>query len=121
MGIGLSLISLVITFFDQGFVVINNAQEWLKMFLLAAIVQVLGWSLIAKWLPKIDLSVAGIILLIQPLGSTLLGYLFLDEVLSLWQLTGALLTMIGISLGTLNKWGELSLKWKQKCKKLING
>lgn len=70
------------------------AIGWLV--LLALTSQVAGWLLITMSMPKLPAWMIGTLLLIQPGGSVILGYLILSERPSLSQLLGVALMMAGV-------------------------
>ncbi len=70
------------------------ALGWLA--LLAVTSQVIGWLLITVSMPRLPAWTIGAVLLIQPAGSVLLGYLALSERPSASQLAGVSLMMAGM-------------------------
>lgn len=70
------------------------AIGWLV--LLALTSQVAGWLLITMSMPRLPAWMIGTLLLIQPAGSVILGYLILSERPSLSQLLGVALMMAGV-------------------------
>lgn len=70
------------------------ALGWLA--LLAVTSQVIGWLLITVSMPRLPAWMIGAVLLVQPAGSVLLGYLALSERPSGSQLAGVALMMIGV-------------------------
>jgi drug/metabolite transporter (DMT)-like permease len=70
------------------------ALGWLA--LLAVTSQVIGWLLITVSMPRVPAWMIGAVLLVQPAGSVLLGYLALSEHPSASQLAGVALMMAGV-------------------------
>jgi drug/metabolite transporter (DMT)-like permease len=70
------------------------ALGWLL--LLAMTSQVIGWLLITTSMPRLPAWLVGALLLVQPIGSLLLGAAFLGERPSLPQLGGAALMLAGV-------------------------
>jgi drug/metabolite transporter (DMT)-like permease len=70
------------------------ALGWLA--LLAVTSQVIGWLLITVSMPRLPAWMIGAVLLVQPAGSVLLGYLALSERPSASQLAGVALMMAGV-------------------------
>lgn len=64
--------------------------------LLAVTSQVIGWLLITVSMPRLPAWMIGAVLLVQPAGSVLLGYLALAERPSASQLGGVALMMVGV-------------------------
>jgi drug/metabolite transporter (DMT)-like permease len=77
--------------------------DWLWLILLGLVVQVGGWLLITHNLPKVPVSISGLIILTQPVLATFLGALLYAEVLSGLQYLGAILTVFAIYLGSTRK------------------
>ena len=69
------------------------------LFGLALVVQVIGWWAVLSALSQIEASSVGLVLLIQPIVATILGYFIFREHLSLLQLTGGALTLASIYYG----------------------
>ncbi|MDA9951605.1 DMT family transporter [Oligoflexaceae bacterium] len=73
--------------------------DWIWATLLAIVCQLIGWVLIAKALASLDLSVVGLIILLQPVLAFAIGHLYLNESGSLLQYVGLFLTLLGIYIG----------------------
>jgi len=70
------------------------ALGWLL--LLAMTSQVIGWLLITTSMPRLPAWLVGALLLVQPVGSLLLGAAFLGERPSVPQIGGAALMLAGV-------------------------
>lgn len=79
---------------------IPNAKTWGALLTYGLVAQVLGWVLIARSLPQINASIAGLILLLQPALSFTWDMLFFDRPTTWLELVGAALALVGIYLGT---------------------
>ena len=91
---GLILILLALIFQEPFFG--YSSSTYLYLFLLALIPQLVGhttfnWAL--KYLPA---SMVAITILGEPIGSTILAYLFLGEGLTIWKLFGGISIFAGI-------------------------
>ena len=64
-------------------------QDLAILFLLAMIAQVAGWSLISRSLPVLPLSLSGLLLLLQPVMTSIWARLLFDETWELTQVAGA--------------------------------
>ncbi len=73
------------------------------LFSLALVSQALGWWAIAMSLSKIEASRSSLILLLQPVLATVWGVLFFSEHLSWMQLTGAVITLGAIYVGSVRR------------------
>ena len=80
-----------------------TTAEWWPIVGLGIVPQVIGWSLITRCLPRVEVSRSGLILLLQPALATMLGTLIFAESLSGRQLLGAGLTLFAVYLGTIRK------------------
>lgn len=65
--------------------------------------QVLGWIVISKSLPEIDVSRAGLILLLQPGLAFVWDILFFHRSTSMIEVAGALIALAAIYLGSIRK------------------
>lgn len=72
---------------------------WLLVY--AAVMQCMAWGLIAYCIPKIALSLTGLILLSEPVAALLIDYFWLSKPISALQWLGAFLVMFAIYLGSL--------------------
>ena len=70
---------------------------------LALVAQVAGWLLISRNLTKVPVSRAGLILITQPLVSTIAGAIIFHESLTAIQVTGSLIVFVALYLGTQRK------------------
>jgi len=95
------VLSFVKVAFDCSGWISEPALIWL--FLIALIPQVLGHSLFNIALRKVPAAIASLALLGEPVGSTILAYIFLLEIPSKGELLGGLLVVIGIILGSTQK------------------
>ncbi len=86
---------------------IPDAQSLLSLLAYALFSQVMGWSLISKGLPKIRASLAGLLLLLQPALAFAWDALFFGREITLVILTGFILTLGAIYMGTSIKESEL--------------
>lgn len=72
------------------------AHAWL--FILAVNSQVLAWLLISVSLPRLPALATSVLLLLQPVGSVLIGIALLDETPSVTQLVGVGLVLVGVTM-----------------------
>lgn len=79
---------------------IPNAKTWGALLTYGFVAQVLGWVLIARSLPHLNASIAGLILLLQPSLSFTWDMVFFDRPTTWVELVGAALAIGGIYLGT---------------------
>ncbi|WP_335870394.1 DMT family transporter [Bacillus sp. 2205SS5-2] len=77
--------------------------EWLYFVLLALIPTLLGHTLFNWSLKWISTSTISMVILIEPIGASLLAYLLLGEVVTPYQVIGGGIIMIGIFLFLLNE------------------
>ena len=78
----------------------TSIESWVYLFLLALIVQSLGWWAIAGALPKVQASQGSLIILLQPVLATVWGVVLFGEYLSLVQIAGAVITLSAVYYGS---------------------
>jgi drug/metabolite transporter (DMT)-like permease len=76
-----------------------ESQAWLLVLALSS--QVLGWLLISVSLPRLPAVLTSILLMLQPVGSVILGALLLSEAPSTVQLAGVAVVLGGVAVATL--------------------
>lgn len=79
---------------------IPDRQTLFSLFAYGIFSQVMGWILITKGLPQIRASLAGLLLLIQPSFAFIWDMLFFDRQATFISITGAVLTLAAIYMGT---------------------
>ena len=95
-GLVTSIILIIVSLiFEQKFIP-QSLNTILILFLLGFICQFLGQAFITNSLAYLPASTSSLILLIQPIAATVLGYLFFQEKLTLVQFIGSILILIGI-------------------------
>lgn len=70
---------------------------------LGLIPQAVGWWAIATSLPRLQASLSGLIILLQPVLTVVWGGFMFGEYLSLWQIAGAVITLAAIYLGSIRR------------------
>ncbi len=87
--------------FDQGEILPTTWSQvgWIVVY--GAIMQCLAWGLIAYSIPKLSLTMVGLLLLTEPIAALIIDYTWLDKSINTVQWAGALLTMVAIFLGSL--------------------
>jgi drug/metabolite transporter (DMT)-like permease len=75
-----------------------ESQAWLLVLALSS--QVLGWLLISVSLPRLPAVVTSILLMLQPVGSVILGAVLLSEAPSAVQLAGVVVVLAGVGVAT---------------------
>jgi drug/metabolite transporter (DMT)-like permease len=71
-----------------------ESQLWLLLLALSS--QVLGWMLISTSLPRLPALLTSILLMLQPVGTMLLGMLIFSESPSALQLAGVVVVLAGV-------------------------
>jgi len=92
-------LTLAILYAQQSLVV--SGKDLAILLALALIAQVLGWSLISRALPALQVSISGLLLLLQPVLAAIWAVLLFDELWNYWQVLGAFLTLLCIYGGNL--------------------
>jgi drug/metabolite transporter (DMT)-like permease len=76
-----------------------ESQLWLLLLALSS--QVLGWLLISTSLPRLPALLTSILLMLQPVGTMLLGMLIFSESPSTLQLTGVVVVLAGVGFAAM--------------------
>jgi drug/metabolite transporter (DMT)-like permease len=76
-----------------------KSQAWLLLLALSS--QVLGWLLISISLPRLPAVVTSILLMLQPVGTVILGTVLLSEAPSAVQLAGVAVVLCGVAAATI--------------------
>jgi len=77
-----------------------TGEEWVWLLLYGIFSQAFGWLLIGTALPRVPLSIAGFLLLIQPSLAFIWDILFFKRVTSNVEIVGALVTLLAIYLSS---------------------
>jgi drug/metabolite transporter (DMT)-like permease len=107
--VNLTIISFITAFFmaiisrvqSENFV-IPDFQSWGSLIGLGILCQAAAWFIIARTLPKVKASLAGLILLLQPTLAFIWDMIFFDRPTTAIEITGALMALIAIYLGSSN-------------------
>jgi DME family drug/metabolite transporter len=81
-----------------GFPLLLPPGAWLLLLVFAVVGTALPYTLVNVGVKGIDASVASIILLIDPISAVVMGYLFLQQPVNLWQFVGAILILLATLL-----------------------
>ncbi|MDO4450228.1 MAG: DMT family transporter [Moraxella sp.] len=102
VGVGgaLALLPLMLMF-NQGQILPATLSEWGWILVYGAVMQCMAWGLIAYSIPKIALSLTGLLLLTEPVATLLIDYFWLHKPINAMQWGGAFLVMLAIYLGSL--------------------
>ncbi|MEC5210551.1 drug/metabolite transporter (DMT)-like permease [Psychrobacter sp. PL15] len=87
--------------FDMGHILPNTWSEFGWVLIYGAVMQCLAWGLIAYSIPKLSLTLTGLLLLTEPIAALFIDYSWLDKPINTLQWSGALLTMFAIYSGSL--------------------
>lgn len=86
---------------NWGQIMPTTMSEWGWVFVYGAVMQCMAWGLIAYSIPKLALSLTGLLLLSEPVAALLIDYFWLHKAISGLQWGGAFLVMFAIYLGSL--------------------
>ncbi|MCP4583480.1 MAG: DMT family transporter [candidate division Zixibacteria bacterium] len=107
--VNLTIISFITTIFMAIFslaqsesFIIPDWQSWGSLIGLGIVCQAVAWLIIARTLPKIKASLAGLILLLQPTLAFVWDILFFDRPTTGLEILGALIALAAIYLGSSN-------------------
>jgi len=93
-------LSLVAPAVGTGRAVPDAWPGWVVLLLLAVVAQVLGWWAISASVGRVEASVAGLTLMLQPVLATVWSALLFGEALAPLQILGALVTLGAIYSGS---------------------
>jgi drug/metabolite transporter (DMT)-like permease len=82
---------------------IPSTQSFVSLLILGVFCQVVGWVLITQTMPNLPTSIVGVVLLLQPALSMLWDVLFFARPMSLLDMVGLSMVLIGVYLASLNK------------------
>lgn len=83
--------------------IINDKVTFLSLFSSGILSSFLGWILISSSIAKVKISIAGLILLLQPVFSYIWEITFFNKVVGKIELLGATIALIAIYIGTIQK------------------
>lgn len=86
---------------NWGQIMPTTMSEWGWVFVYGTVMQCMAWGLIAYSIPKLALSLTGLLLLSEPVAALLIDYFWLHKAISGLQWGGAFLVMLAIYLGSL--------------------
>ncbi len=97
---GLLLLELTFSGYN---ITIPSAQSLLSLLILGIVCQVIGWVLITQSMPNLPASIVGVVLLLQPALSMLWDVIFFDRPISISDILGLAMVLLGVYLATLKK------------------
>lgn len=102
VGLGGAMATLpLMVVFDGGAILPKTLSELGWVVAYGAVMQCLAWGLIAYNIPKLSLTVTGLLLLSEPVAALVIDYLWLNKPINGMQWIGASLTMVAIHLGSI--------------------
>ncbi|MDR3177624.1 MAG: DMT family transporter, partial [Campylobacteraceae bacterium] len=88
----------VVAYAVEGFYFPYTIKELLPLIGLALISQILGQGLLSFCLGKISVSLSSVITLTQPAIAAIYSFIIFSEILSLMEITGIIIVLIGVYL-----------------------
>lgn len=80
---------------------IADQQTFYMLVIYGVLVQFVGWLLVNRSIGAISLGLAGLILLLEPVITYFIDVAFLDKASSAMQITGALVTVLAVYIGSI--------------------
>ncbi len=80
-----------------------DMYSWLVLVALAVVVQALGWWFVTRSLPRLDAARGSLVMVLQPVLTTLWGYFLFSELLTWLQLLGAAITLTAVYYGSVHR------------------
>jgi drug/metabolite transporter (DMT)-like permease len=99
VGVGTAILILPLAVAQGPFSAITPGQ-WAMLLALALVGQAAGQGLVAVTLRRLPVASSSVILMIQPVIAAVLSWLFLQEYLSVSQMVGIALVLVGLYLAT---------------------
>lgn len=96
-----ALVLLVYAVLNGESLAINDGQTLLMLVIYGVLVQFVGWLLVNRSIGTISLGLAGLILLLEPVITYFIDIAFLGKANSILQISGALLTILAVYIGSL--------------------
>ncbi len=81
--------------------VIADQQTLFMLIIYGVLVQFVGWLLVNRSIGSISLGLAGLILLLEPVITYFIDVAFLNKASSVLQISGALLTILAVYIGSI--------------------
>jgi drug/metabolite transporter (DMT)-like permease len=103
ISIAAAIILLIISLSAGESLLIPDTQSYLSLLAYGIFSQVIGWILISKGMPNIDISIVGLILLLQPTLAFIWDILFFQHQTTLISILGVIITITAIYLGSTRK------------------
>jgi drug/metabolite transporter (DMT)-like permease len=82
---------------------IPSTQSLVSLLILGIFCQVIGWVLITQTMPNLPASIVGVVLLLQPALSMLWDVLFFARPMSMLDMLGLTMVLVGVYLASLKK------------------
>ena len=100
ISISSACILLVISLTQGESLLIPDTQSYISLLAYGIFSQVLGWVLISKGMPNLDISIVGLILLLQPTLAFIWDILFFHHKTTITGIIGVIITLTAIYLGS---------------------
>jgi drug/metabolite transporter (DMT)-like permease len=94
---------LVAALLEEGPMVPPDLYSWIVLVALGVVVQALGWWFVTRSLPRLEASRGSLVMVLQPVLTTVWGYLLFSEHLTWLQLLGASITLTAVYYGSVHK------------------
>lgn len=99
---GSAFVLLIVINFTEGICVPNSGTELLPLLGLALMSQIMGQGLLAHCLGKVNATLSSIICLTQPVIASVYAFILFSETLSLMEIFGMLICILGVYLAKKN-------------------
>lgn len=88
---------------DNGRLLPNTSTSIVAVLVYGAVMQCLAWGMIAYAIPRLSLTATGLLLLCEPIAALLIDAFWLGKHIDVWQFVGAIITLVAIFLGSIQK------------------
>ncbi|HHP1052596.1 DMT family transporter [Bacillus thuringiensis] len=100
--------------FTEGVYIPSSSSEWLPLIGLAIFSQILGQGLLSFCLGKVNVALSSILVLLQPIVAAIYAWFIFTQKLTIVEIMGMLISLVGIYIVKMKKKQKVSNKSKEK-------
>ena len=103
LSIASAVFMAIIGYIQNESFIIPDGQSWLSLLAYGFLCQAAAWFLISRSLPRVTISLAGLILLLQPILAFVWDISFFDRPTRVIEVIGAVIALIAIYMGSISQ------------------
>ncbi|MEK4841384.1 DMT family transporter [Bacillus sp. FSL L8-0152] len=111
---GSAVTIFIAMFFTEGVYIPSSSSEWLPLIGLAIFSQILGQGLLSFCLGKVNVALSSILVLLQPIVAAIYAWFIFTQKLTIVEIMGMLISLVGIYIVKMKKKQKVSHKSKEK-------